>query len=313
MKKLIVLGIMTVCIFLVYQFPHAMINPGGLVEGHQKLKNKCVSCHTPFFGITNQKCISCHKLSDIGKDSLINDADVVNKKILFHEGLSKQKCTSCHTDHKGVYPETSLSRFHHNMLSQTVINNCKSCHGQPSDILHKQLATTCNSCHNTSSWESDVAFDHEMIINGAKDNCSSCHKKPEDDFHQQLTESCSKCHSTVQWEPSTFDHSEYFRLDGDHDVKCSTCHTGNDFTAFTCYSCHEHSEAKIREEHNEHGIYQFTKCASCHRSGDEDDIRENARVGSELDQTSSNAIKKYIDSKQKEKHKEKNKKEYDDD
>src|SRR6188768_370309 len=70
MKKLIVLGIAIGCIVLMYHFPHAMLNPGELVDGHQKLNENCLACHNPFWGISNEKCITCHKLADIGKDSL---------------------------------------------------------------------------------------------------------------------------------------------------------------------------------------------------------------------------------------------------
>jgi len=296
MKKMLVLGIMIVCIFLMYQFPHAMLNPGDLVEGHQELKNNCISCHTPFWGITNAKCISCHKLSEIGKDSLMmNDTIVTNKKVLFHQGLSKQKCTSCHTDHIGLNPGISLGSFDHAMLSLTMINDCSSCHSQPSDVLHKQLTTACNNCHNTSSWKSLETFDHDMILGTAKSNCTACHKKPDDNFHQQTLDNCNKCHATSQWKPSTFDHSTYFRLDGDHDVKCNTCHTDNNFTIFTCYSCHEHSESKIREEHIEDGIYKFTNCAYCHRSCDEHDMKKNLKCTSVMDENQRNKLKKYQD------------------
>ncbi len=315
MKKLIVLGMIIVCIALMYQFPHAMLNPGELVEGHQKLNDKCLACHNPFWGISNDKCISCHKLSDIGKDTLmLSDTNATNEKVLFHQHLSNQKCTSCHTDHKGLKPEMSLSSFNHEMLPTTMISNCNSCHGQPADNLHKQLTTKCNNCHNTKDWKSSVTFNHDMIQGDSKNNCASCHKKPDDSFHQQVKDNCDKCHSTSLWKPSTFDHSTYFLLDGDHNAKCNTCHTNNNFSAFTCYGCHEHSESKIMEEHNEHGIYNFTNCASCHRSGNEHDIRMNGNSNQELNQNELNNVKEYIKSQEKDSKKEHDgKKEHDDD
>lgn len=227
MKKVIILAIIVVCIGLTYLYPHAMLNPGELTEGHQDLNNKCLSCHAAFSGISKSKCISCHKLSEIGKDTLQETDSTGNRmKTLFHQHLSDQECSSCHTDHKGIKPGTLSTGFKHEMLSQSISTNC-----------------------------------------------ASCHQKPNDSFHQLLTNGCNKCHSTGKWVPSTFDHSKYFQLDQNHNATCNTCHTNNNFVAYTCYSCHEHSENKIISKHNEEGIYNITNCASCHKSGNEHDIR----------------------------------------
>lgn len=315
MKKLIVLGIVAVCIILMYQFPHVMLNPGELVEGHQKLNNKCLDCHNPFWGISNEKCISCHKLSDIGKDTIISSQDKAKSEdVLFHQHFSNQKCTSCHIDHKGMKPEISLSSFNHDMLPATTINNCNKCHGQPSDLLHKQLTGNCSNCHNTKGWIDAVTFNHDMIKEIAKTNCVSCHKIPDDNFHKQTKENCDKCHSISKWKPSTFDHSAYFLLDNDHNVECNTCHSGNNYSIYTCYSCHEHSERKILEEHNEHGIYNFTNCASCHRNSDKHDIRIDNSTNQKLNQGEIESVKKYIKSQDKDEQKKKDKsKKHDDD
>jgi hypothetical protein len=112
-----------------------------------------------------------------------------------------------------------------------------------------------------------------MISAALQANCYSCHQKPADNFHQTLTDQCSKCHDTQKWSPSTFDHSAYFTLDRDHNAKCIVCHTTNNYKEYTCYGCHEHSEGKIRGEHEEEGIYNFSNCSSCHRSGNKHDIR----------------------------------------
>ena len=179
MKKLLVFAIVVVCIALMYQFPHTMLNPGELVEGHQKLNDKCRACHNPFWGISNDKCISCHKLSDIGKDTLmIKNTKAKNENVLFHQHLSNQNCTSCHSDHKGIKPEMHISSFNHDMLPATMISQCNSCHGQPTDNLHKQLTIDCNSCHITKGWKSSLTFNHDKIQGDAKNNCASCHKKP---------------------------------------------------------------------------------------------------------------------------------------
>ena len=313
MKKIIIFGIVIVCIGLMYQYPHAMLNPGELVDGHQKLNDKCLACHNPFWGISNDKCISCHKLSEIGNDTLMLN-DNTKEKTLFHQNLSDQKCTSCHTDHKGIKPEYSLSSFNHEILNTTEINKCNSCHANPADNLHKQLTTACNNCHNTNGWKSSVTFNHDMIQGEAKNNCASCHKIPDDSFHQQVKDNCDKCHTTSKWKPSTFDHSTYFQLDENHNAKCNTCHSNNNFSIYTCYGCHEHSERNIQQEHNEEGIFNFTNCTSCHKSSNEHDIIMNGNSNKKLNQKDLNKVKDYIRSQEKDKKKEhEEKKEHDND
>ncbi|MBL0310048.1 MAG: hypothetical protein IPP77_10320 [Bacteroidetes bacterium] len=224
--------------------------------------------------------------------------------VLFHSKLKNEECTSCHSDHNGLHPQKSIKHFDHDLLSADMKINCNSCHGKPVDKLHDQLSTSCNSCHNTNSWKSTGMFNHDMITGVDKTNCTSCHQKPTDSFHQLLQDNCDKCHSTSKWKPSTFDHSSYFILDKDHNAECITCHTNNNFSSYTCYGCHEHSENKIISKHQKHGISNFSDCASCHRSGDEHDIRIDMRGKQEMNQNDVNKVKDYIKSDKKH-HKEK--------
>jgi len=291
MKKMYVLGIIVVTIWLMMQFPHAMISPGELSAGHAAINKKCQSCHKPFGGIPDVKCISCHTVAYIGKDS------TDTAKILFHKELASLHCTSCHTDHKGVNTAKQFSGFSHSLLSESIVNNCSSCHQQPADTLHSHLAASCSNCHTTSGWKSGATFDHNMIRSINKNDCASCHQKPNDAYHISLKDDCDKCHSTGKWVPSTFDHTAYFRFDRDHTTSCNTCHPGNNLSIYTCYGCHEHNESKTIAEHNEEGIYNITKCASCHKSGNKQDIRGEGKE---------NEIKDYI-------RKQKNEKDHQDD
>jgi hypothetical protein len=323
MKTLIVLGIAGISIWLTVAFPHAMLNPGELVQGHQELHEKCFSCHTPFGGIDNGKCIACHPLSEIGKDpAQVNAGIGRTEKILFHQNLAAQACSSCHIDHQGLNQATSLSTFKHELLVPAVVNNCVSCHAKPTDTLHSklpptcinchntegwklagsfnhnmlqgteknncvnchskptdelhvQLSANCKSCHSTEGWALTSPFNHDMLVGTEKNNCASCHQNPKDDFHASNKDNCIKCHGTTQWTPSTFDHSAYFQLDGDHNAKCTVCHLNNNFSTYSCYGCHEHSESKVRQEHAEEGIRNFTNCIACHKSGNEQEGGEN--------------------------------------
>lgn len=275
MKKVFILVVIIGSVAITYLYPHIMINPGELSQGHQKLANNCLSCHQPFSGISNDKCISCHKLADIGKDTLFSADTALNKnKVLFHKSFTNQDCIACHTDHKGVNPKLSLSKFEHSLITKPVLNNCVSCHQTPDNELHKQLSTNCKSCHNTTDWKAVTTFNHELIQGLNKNDCISCHQSPKDTFHQSVKTNCNECHTTQKWLPSTFNHAGFFVLDKDHSPnKCSACHVNNDFKKYTCYSCHEHSESNIRSEHLEEGIRNFQDCVLCHKSANEHDIR----------------------------------------
>jgi hypothetical protein len=272
MKNLIIIGIVAGIVWLMVQFPHTMLSPGELIQGHQYLNNNCVACHTPFGGIANDKCIACHKPSEIGKDTLNpNDTKKDTTTILFHEKLISQSCTECHTDHQGKNDATRLNGFKHDLLPNTITNNCVSCHQKPSDPLHRQLNTNCMGCHNTEGWKNNVTFNHSMLTVADKNDCVSCHTRPPDAWHKTLTAACGQCHSTDKWVPATFDHDAYFVLDRDHNVSCKTCHTNNQYNNYTCYGCHEHTVGNILSEHQEEGIYQINNCVSCHRSAQEND------------------------------------------
>lgn len=294
---LLIVAVTAFCI----QAPHIMLSPGQVSQGHQKNAKQCTSCHQLFWGISDKKCIACHKPGEISKDS-----SVKGQSLQFHSRLKAQSCTSCHTDHKGKDPELATFAFNHSLLSVTMLNNCISCHVNPVDSLHAKLSVSCGSCHNTDQWKFSGDFDHDLIKEINKNNCRSCHQKPADAFHFSLQSNCLDCHSTQQWKPASFDHSSYFVLDRDHNAKCITCHSNNVFTTYTCYGCHEHSESKIAEEHNEEGIYEFSDCVSCHRSGNKHDIRVNeGRSNKSMD-----GVRQYI---RKEQKREGQKKDHDDD
>ncbi len=305
MNKWIVYGILFICILLMYWFPHAMINPGQLVEGHRQLDNECSACHDAFRGISTTKCISCHQLENIGKDSTAPAQDrQLKEKILFHDKLVVKECTNCHSDHQGLHPPVGVARFNHEFLSPPDQGKCSSCHNRPEDKLHQLFTSECKSCHTTADWKKGASFNHGLLSVNALNNCSSCHAKPQDNMHNFTQENCTSCHDTSHWKPSTFDHSRYFVLDRDHNVKCETCHTENNFKAYTCYGCHEHTPAKIRSEHMEEGITNFENCVRCHKSADEHDIRMGeGSGGKQLNEQEKQQVKGYIEKQGKKKEK----------
>jgi len=187
----------------------------------------------------------------------------------------KNDCSACHVMFRGISSEKCISCH---KLSEIGMKDRDSTRAdRKSTLFHQNLSgQECTACHTdhlgANPEKSFSGFSHDML-QGAAANCLGCHKKPADLYHEKFTENCSHCHSTDKWKPSTFDHSKYFLLDKKHNAECITCHTNNNYGSYTCYGCHEHSESKIAGEHREEGIYNFSNCASCHKSGNEHDIK----------------------------------------
>jgi hypothetical protein len=294
MKAFLIILITASAIALSALSPHLMLNPGKLSQGHIKNEKECSSCHQLLKGISSERCIECHKVDEIGLQQWKEDSTNMGKEaVLFHAKLLDIECSSCHTDHKGRDPKLSLMAFNHTLLPDNILATCNSCHTTPKDSLHTMVSVSCNNCHNVSKWKLAGEFNHTQVKASLRNNCTACHHKPTDALHQDLLENCNKCHGTQQWIPADFDHDSYFQLDRDHNVKCATCHTASNYKAYTCYGCHEHSEARIRDEHIEEGITNFTDCASCHQSGDKHDLKKgNYRNGK--DQEDARKVREYL-------------------
>lgn len=178
-------------------------------------------------------------------------------------GAQAQRCMACHkpaqigrTTTTGlpiVKPATSVP-FHQNLVGQ----DCLACHSDHTGAMR---------------FRPQGRFDHALLQPDARKQCQTCHQPPSNTLHRQITGNCDQCHRQDKWLPATFDHDRYFRLDGDHDTQCVTCHARNDYSRYTCYGCHEHTPANIRSEHVEEGISNFDNCVECHRSADEGSIR----------------------------------------
>lgn len=302
MKAFILLITISTVVALSIWLPHLMLNPGKLSGSHREIENNCTSCHDLFNGISDSKCIACHKPGDIG----MNSSPERTASLAFHAHLQNQSCTTCHTDHKGGDPSLSTFSFDHKILSPVIKANCKTCHAAPTDSLHAKFSISCGSCHNTRQWNFDGKFNHDHISGIHKNNCNACHDKPADELHFSLT-NCADCHKTNQWSPATFNHSNYFVLDREHNAKCVTCHTSADnYKIYSCYNCHVHSETTIAREHQEEGISNFSACASCHKSGNKHDIRSR---DSENNHPDIENIRKYVGPR----NEKKEQKEHDDD
>jgi len=171
-------------------------------------------------------------------------------------GASSQRCMACHDVAEvgirttGGVPITSRSvkvSFHQELIEQ----DCVACH---SDHQGPRLTR-----------RSRKPFSHELLKVSVRERCAGCHAAPQDTLHRGVRDECGACHRNTAWKPATFEHERHFVLDRDHQAPCETCHRNHDYGRYHCYGCHEHSEAKVRAEHLEEGIRDFTDCVACHR------------------------------------------------
>ncbi|MEY4758086.1 MAG: hypothetical protein RJA34_2984 [Pseudomonadota bacterium] len=177
LKVIIAINLVTLAV-LVFAYPHLMVGPGELIDGHQSLEKDCFACHTSFRGASANKCQSCHEPANIGKlSSTGTPLAKQNGRTPFHQELISQDCMSCHSDHSGVtryHPEGS---FDHALLNSDTVNKCEACHKSPTDSLHKQITGNCAQCHTTARW-TPASFDHDkyfVLDSDHKAPCTTCH------------------------------------------------------------------------------------------------------------------------------------------
>jgi hypothetical protein len=273
-----------VLVALVFVYPHFMVSPGSLVQGHAELDTDCFACHSPWRGAASERCAKCHLLPDIGLRTT-KGAPLAQRtvKTSFHQELIEQDCMACHSDHQGPkLTQRSRKPFSHALLRTAVRERCETCHAAPTDNVHRDLSVSCGQCHTLERWK-PATFDHALLAKSVLERCEGCHKAPTDSLHRQLKGRCGQCHSQERWKPATFDHDKYFILDRDHNTKCVTCHTNDDYSRYTCYGCHEHRRDKVRAEHLEEGIRDFENCVECHRSASEEPRKRGSREGRKRD------------------------------
>jgi hypothetical protein len=204
---------------LVFIYPHLMVAPGPLIEGHQTLTTDCYACHDNFLGTRSARCIECHKPDRIGLFTSKGVA-IAGKpgKAAFHAKLAQKDCLACHGDHAGVLKYRQASgRFAHGLLDDITRRQCASCHSKPVDSLHKQVVGECSSCHNTQRW-TPATFDHDKYFRLDSDHnakcvtchvgndyrrytCYGCHEHTEANIREEHAEegirnwqNCVKCH-----------------------------------------------------------------------------------------------------------------------
>ena len=269
--QLIIAANLLACLWLVLRYPHLMISPGETLDVHHKIAEDCFACHSPFSGSDEHKCIDCHALDQIGLTSTEGVAIAREEdSVAFHQKLLSNNCMGCHKEHHGLFEIQLVPYFSHQLLKQSLRDDCSGCHQVPDEDDHHATADNCSVCHGSDAWQ-PARFDHGRLEGQPARTCASCHQAPDDKLHRQFSGQCQRCHGTEAWEPADYDHDQYFRFDRHHKPRCDNCHIDGNLERYNCYDCHEHSERGVRREHHEEGIRDFEDCTECHRSGDEDE------------------------------------------
>lgn len=195
-----------------------------------------------------------------------------------HQPLASD-CFACHAPFRGARDEDCLACHPRERIGRFRSSGEAISASTTRPAFHQQLVDQqCLACHREhrgrEARASTGEFRHELLPPAARQHCGGCHQKPNDMLHRELRAECTQCHDTRAWSPAQFDHERYFRLDRDHDVECSRCHSGGNFSGYSCYGCHQHTPANIRAEHLEEGIRDFENCVRCHRSAEEPEAED---------------------------------------
>ncbi|MBF0248166.1 MAG: class III cytochrome C family protein [Alphaproteobacteria bacterium] len=219
-KWVVILNLAALAV-LAFVYPHLMVSPGKLADGHRELTRDCFACHAPMLGPSSSRCTGCHAVKDIGilttKGAPITDKKT---KVAFHQGLMKSACVECHTEHLGIGVRHVKPRFSHQLLDATTQRDCVGCHAKPGDDLHKSVNANCGACHGTGGWK-PATFDHNkfFVFDDHHGRCTTCHRTA--DFKQYT---CYFCHEHTPAKVRA-EHLE----EGIQDFeKCVDCHRSAD-------------------------------------------------------------------------------------
>lgn len=178
---------------LTFAFPHHMVGPGRLLEGHAELATDCFACHAAWRGASSSRCTGCHAVAEVGlkttKGVPIAGGTI---KRSFHQELVELDCMACHGDHQGSRPtRRSRKAFSHGLLKAAARERCASCHAAPADAMHREREAGCGQCHQVSAWK-PATFDHDrhfVLDRDHQASCDTCH--PDADYGRY---SCYGCH-----------------------------------------------------------------------------------------------------------------------
>jgi hypothetical protein len=223
------------------RFDHAAAFP--LVGEHARIE--CAVCHrnNVYKGVPRD-CIGCHEPEYRGTTTPNHAA----------AGFS----TACDTCHRESDPDWHRASFNHDQFfrldGQHRVVQCMACHGPGT---YKGTPRDCVSCHRD---DYGAARTPNHAASGFSTDCQQCHRSSDPDWHQ-----------------ATFNHDQFFRLEGQHRVaQCATCHGTGAYkgTPTSCISCHRGDYDGARNPNHASSGFS-TDCQQCHRAADPDWHRAN--------------------------------------
>jgi len=236
-------------------------------EVYTGLPTECVGCHRSqdvHNGTFSQKCETCHSPAKWTEVRFDHDKDTDFAL------TGKHAKTACYDCHSGTTPAADAP------------TTCIGCHEK--DDPHKgELGRECDSCHKTTGWREQVAFDHDITrfpliglhvlvpceechldptFHTAEPDCESCHAG--DDSHEgRLGKACATCHNPNGWDYWAFNHTTQtnYPLTGAHDgLVCNACHTNERKARLkistACVACHAKNDVH-------RGMFG-QRCSQCH-------------------------------------------------
>ncbi|MGE0814630.1 MAG: multiheme c-type cytochrome [Vicinamibacterales bacterium] len=256
----------------------------------------CAGCHLPLYQQTTRPnhaqsgfpttCENCHRPTDANWNNGSFNHTSVFALVGTHATV---ECVACHK----------------NNVTKGTPRDCVGCHRADYDRTtapnHAQagLPTTCENCHRASdtSWR-NANFNHNSVFalvgrhaaaqcatchvngvfKGTPRDCVGCHRTQYDRTtapnHAQagFSTQCDSCHRATdsQWTGVTFNHNQFFALQGVHaQQQCATCHVNGVYkgTPRTCVGCHQTAYNNTRNPNHAQSGFPTT-CDSCHRATD---------------------------------------------
>ncbi len=193
----------------------------------------CLGCHANGFAGTPTDCNACHA-SDFATATNPNHTEL---------NLSTE-CATCHTTDPDWMPASFPvhDEFHPLLGAHAgIANDCASCHNGDFD----NTPSTCVGCHQ-ADFEATQNPDHTAA---------------------QFSTDCTECHTESTWSPSSFDHNQFYVLEGAHALiaeDCNACHSaGYTNTPTTCFGCHQ-ADYNTAINPNHSAAHFPMGCTECH-------------------------------------------------
>lgn len=255
------------------QVPCAQCHPSGEMTRAIRA-DTCASCHVDVHrGAFKEDCRSCHSEAGFAGATF----DHRSTGFALDGGHVSVKCASCHADARTLpWPAARRSTVR-SVAFSGLSRGCVSCHGGEKDPHKGAFGTTCETCHQTRTFDVK-AFRHPRMA----------------DFfageHQPLT--CDGCHLRGVALPAlrqTAPLDALARLDASRataspgapaptmpSLACVSCHRDPHLgqVSTTCETCHDVGGTKFRAVRFSHAATPFpltgkhadVMCAQCHRT-----------------------------------------------